>query len=108
MTSDEKAQPNLLNDVDWLLHEPARYNISALLYVLESADFVFVERQTGLTPGNLSAHIRKLAAAGYVKVDKSFAGSFPRTNLTLTPEGRRSFEKYRENMRLVLDNLPEK
>jgi len=108
MTSDETPRANLLNDVDWVIHEPARYNITALLYVLESADFVFVQRQTGLTPGNLSAHVRKLAAAGYVKIDKSFANNFPRTNLTLTAEGRRGFEKYRDNMKRVLDNLPEK
>ena len=107
MASEGKNKANLLSDVDPVVHEPSRYNIAALLYVLESADFVFVQRQTGLTPGNLSAHIRKLADAGYVKIDKGFAGNFPRTNLTLTAEGRRAFEKYRENMKRVLDNLPE-
>lgn len=108
MTSENRPKANLINDVDTLIHEPARYNIAALLYVLENADFVFVQRQTGLTPGNLSAHIRKLAAAGYVKVDKSFVGNFPRTTLTLTKEGRLGFEAYRKNMKRVLDNLPEK
>ena len=108
MTSDDDARVNLINDVDWVIHEPSRYNITALLYVLESADFVFVQRQTGMTPGNLSAHVRKLVQAGYVKVDKGFANNFPRTTLSLTDEGRLGFETYRKNMKQVLDNLPEK
>ncbi|UCG63323.1 MAG: transcriptional regulator [Candidatus Zixiibacteriota bacterium] len=80
----------------------------ALLYVLQSADFVFVQKQTGLTPGNLSAHIRKLAAAGYLKVEKGFAGNFPRTDLTLTAEGRSNFETYRQKMIGALGSLTKK
>lgn len=107
MVSD-RYRPNLIDGVDPLIHEPARYNIMALLYVLRSADFVFVQKQTGLTPGNLSAHIRKLAAAGYLKVEKGFAGSFPRTDLTLTARGRSNFEKYRQKMIGALGSLPKK
>ncbi len=107
MTSD-KRQPNLIDGINQLIHEPSRYNIMALLYVLESADFVFVQKQTGLSPGNLSAHIRRLSAAGYLKIDKRFAGNFPRTNLTLTGQGRRDFEKYREKMLGALGSVPKK
>ena len=47
-------------DIDRLVHEPARFQVMALLYVIESADFTFIMNQLGLTWGNLSAHITKL------------------------------------------------
>ena len=46
--------------LDRLIHEPARYTIMAHLYVVDSADFLFLVRQTGLTWGNLGAHVGKL------------------------------------------------
>jgi DNA-binding transcriptional ArsR family regulator len=58
--------------IDKLIHEPARFNIMAHLYVIQSADFLFLQRQTGLTWGNLSSHLVKLEKASYVKVEKEF------------------------------------
>ncbi|UCE24888.1 MAG: transcriptional regulator [Candidatus Zixiibacteriota bacterium] len=106
--SETSDHPDLIGDIDRLIHEPARYNVVALLYVLKSADFRFVQHQTGLTAGNLSAHLRKLKAAGYLKIDKGFSGNFPHTDLSLTAQGRRSFEKYRDRMKQALDSLPGK
>jgi len=37
-------------------------------------------RQTGLTRGNLSSHIGKLEAAGYVEVKKEFISPFSRVS----------------------------
>ena len=74
--------------------------------VVESADFLFLMRQTGLTRGNLSSHMSKLENAGYLKVIKEFMGRKPHTMLKLTAKGRRAFENYRESMKQVLDRLP--
>ena len=38
-----------LAGVDRVLHEPARLILMALLYPLESADFLYLLRETGLT-----------------------------------------------------------
>ena len=65
----EDRQP--LADIDRVIHEPARLMILAYLYVVESADFLFLMRQTGLTGGNLSSHLSKLEAAGYVDIKDS-------------------------------------
>ncbi|UCD39363.1 MAG: transcriptional regulator [Fidelibacterota bacterium] len=81
--------------------------ILAYLYVVESADFVFLVRQTDLTWGNLSAHISKLEAAGYVEVKKEFVGKKPHTMLSLTADGREAFRSYRQSMKRVLDTLPD-
>ena len=51
--------------IDKLIHEPARLIIIANLYVLESSDFLFLMRQTGLTFGNLSSHLSKLEKGNY-------------------------------------------
>lgn len=55
-----------ISQIDRLIHEPSRFIIMAHLYVVESADFLFLMRPTGLTWGNLSSHLSKLEAAGYL------------------------------------------
>ena len=92
--------------VDRLIHEPSRFMIMAHLYVVESADFLFLMRQTGLTWGNLSSHLSKLEAVGYVAIEKEFLGKKPHTMLRITDDGRVAFQGYRQNMKQVLDELP--
>ncbi len=92
--------------IDRLIHEPARYTIMAYLYVVDSADFVFLVKQTELTWGNLSAHVGKLEAASYVEIKKEFLGKKPHTVASLTQKGRLAFEAYRREMKQVLNKLP--
>jgi DNA-binding MarR family transcriptional regulator len=106
-TPNLSAKPAAPNTVDRLIHEPARFQVMALLYVLDSADFVFVTQQTGLTWGNLSAHVTKLEEGGYIKVEKGFKGKRPQTMLSLTKQGRKAFQAYRQSMQKMLDELPE-
>jgi DNA-binding MarR family transcriptional regulator len=96
-----------MNDIDRLIHEPARLKLMALLYVLESADFTFLMTQTGMTWGNLSTHMSKLEKATYIVVVKTFKGKRPNTMLRLTDAGREAFQKYRQQMQQMLDELPE-
>jgi len=101
--ANEALQP--IVDIDRMIHEPARLMIVSYLYVVESADFLFLMRQTGLTRGNLSSHMSKLEAAGYVAIGKEFVDKIPRTVLWLTSKGRKAFEVYRQSMKQVLDSL---
>jgi len=103
--NEDSLQP--LTDIDRVIHEPARLLILAYLSVVESADFLFLMNQTHLTRGNLSSHLSKLEAAGYVKIKKEFVEKIPRTLLYLTEEGRKAFQEYRHSMRQVLDSLAE-
>jgi len=43
-----------LADLDRVIHSPARLMMMTYLYVVESVDFIFLMRLTGLTWGNLS------------------------------------------------------
>ncbi len=108
MTTDkiDNEEQRPIASVDRLIHEPSRFMIMAHLYVVESADFLFLIRQTGLTWGNLSSHLSKLEAAGYMAIEKEFLGKKPHTMLRITDEGRVAFQKYRQNMKQVLDELP--
>jgi DNA-binding transcriptional ArsR family regulator len=63
-----------VTELDRLIHEPARLLILTILSTVASADFLFLQRETGLTKGNLSAHLSKLEEAGYVKIEKTFKG----------------------------------
>jgi DNA-binding MarR family transcriptional regulator len=97
--------PPQLNDIDRLVHEPARLMVLANLYVVESADFTFLMNQTGLTWGNLSSHLTKLEEAGYVRVLKEFVDRKPHTRLSLTEEGRTAFQNYRQQMQQFIQAL---
>ena len=93
-------------DADRIIHEPARLIITTILYTVESADFLYLLRETGLTKGNLSAHLSKLENAGYVAIEKTFQGKMPRTICRLTDDGRAAFEDYRQRLRRAADSLP--
>ena len=93
--------------IDKIIHEPARLNIMAHLYVIESADFLFMMRQTGLTFGNLSAHMSKLENAGYIEIIKEFIGKKPHTMLKLTEKGRQAFKNYRKQMKKFFNDISE-
>ena len=105
-SSKESKEVKLVVSVDRLIHEPARFSIISYLFVVQSADFTFLQTQTGLTWGNLSSHINKLETAGYVVVEKEFVGKKPHTMLHLTDKGRTAFSNYCKNMREALNTLP--
>ena len=104
-----QTQPELhpLADINQVIHAPARLMVLTYLYVVESADYVFLMRLTGLTWGNLSTHLTKLDEAGYIKMDKEFKGKKPHTTIRLTEQGRVAFREYKRSMQQVLDDLPD-
>lgn len=74
--------------LDRLIHEPGRLAILTVLSSVRDADFVFLQRATGLTKGNLSSHLTKLEAAGLVAIEKRFVHKKPNTNVALTAVGK--------------------
>ena len=96
------AASNAWEALDRLVHEPARLVILVQLSFVEDADFVHLQRTTGLTKGNLSSHIARLEDAGYVRISKGFVGKVPRTVLALTASGREAFDRYRDQLGRLL------
>ncbi len=109
MTSLEPDTNELhpLADLDRTIHSPARLMVMTYLYVVESADFVFLMQLTGLTWGNLSTHLTKLEEAGYVALEKGYKGKKPNTTVSLTEAGRAAFKVYKNGMQAVLNELPD-
>jgi DNA-binding MarR family transcriptional regulator len=96
-----------LEEIDPLIHSPARLKVMTYLYVVEKIDFVYLQRITALTWGNLSKHVTKLEEAGYVGTEKTFENKKPKTTLWLTEQGREAFQKYKDNLQEVFDQLDE-
>ena len=93
-------------EIDRLIHEPARLNIMLNLFVVESADYVFLMNQTGLSWGNLSVQITRLEECGYLLVEKGYRGRKPHSMVSMTETGREAFKRYRSRMKAMLDDLP--
>jgi DNA-binding MarR family transcriptional regulator len=98
---------SLLADLDQVIHAPARLMVLTYLYVVESADYVFLMHLTGLTWGNLATHLNKLEEAGYIEIEKTFKGKKPQSIVRLTERGRSAFQNYRKNIIQALDGLPD-
>jgi DNA-binding MarR family transcriptional regulator len=96
-----------LSDVDRLIHEPSRSVILAILAAVESADFLYLQRETGLTKGNLSVHLSKLEEAGYVSIEKTYRGKLPLTLCRMTEGGRKAFENYRKQLKKFVESTQE-
>lgn len=92
-----------VTELDRLIHEPARLLIVTILSSVASADFLFLQRETGLTKGNLSAHLSKLEEAGYVQIEKTFKGKLPLTICRLTSPGKTALKAYRQQLQSFME-----
>jgi DNA-binding transcriptional ArsR family regulator len=90
-------------ELDRLVHEPGRLAILTLLSSVADADFLFLQRATGLTKGNLSSHLSKLEEAGLVRIDKRFVRKKPRTTVTISRLGRERTARHWEQLEALRD-----
>jgi DNA-binding MarR family transcriptional regulator len=103
MNSDSQSAPSLVG-VDRLIHEPSRSVILAVLSAVESADFLYLLRETGLTKGNLTVHLSRLEVAGYIEIEKTYRGKLPLTLCHITEKGRQAFKDYRQQLKNFLND----
>jgi DNA-binding MarR family transcriptional regulator len=95
-------------ELDPLIHVPARLKIVATLAALPDGDalsFTRLQDMIGLTPGNLLIHLRKLEDAGYLLSEKTGNGAASRTTVVLTGQGRAALEAYTAALRELLAGL---
>ncbi len=92
--------------LDPVIHAPARLRLMVTLAVLADGDtlsFTRLQDMTGLTPGNLITHLRKLEDARYVQMEKTGSGVNTLTAVALTHDGRAALERYTAALRQLLD-----
>jgi DNA-binding MarR family transcriptional regulator len=97
-----------IEDLDPLIHVPARLRIIATLATLPEHDtlsFTRLQNMIGLTPGNLITHLRKLEHAGYLSTEKTGNGPASRTSVALTRQGRTALDTYTAALRDLLAGL---
>jgi len=80
--------------LDKLIHEPARLAIMTILATSQSADFLALQRLTGLTSGNLSVHLSKLAEGELIIFEKQFVDKRPKTQVKITTKGQHELERH--------------
>jgi len=86
--------PDELPELDPVVHGKLRLAVLSLLIGVEKADFTWLRDKTGSTDGNLGAQMLKLEEAGYVAMQKRFAGRKPQTLYRITPAGRKALANY--------------
>jgi DNA-binding HxlR family transcriptional regulator len=89
--------------LDDVIHGRLRLGVMAFLSTAGCADFNTLKAKLAATDGNLSAHLKKLEEAGYVRIDKRFEGKKPVTEATLTPAGRDAFIGYLDAIGRLVD-----
>jgi DNA-binding MarR family transcriptional regulator len=83
-----------IDAIDEVIHGRIRLGIMAYLVTAGQADFGEIRGRLQTTDGNLSVHLRKLEEAGYVAVEKTYAGRKPLTRIAITDPGRSAFEAW--------------
>jgi DNA-binding transcriptional ArsR family regulator len=89
------------SNINRVIHEPVRLAILKILTSVKEVDFNFLLTTLGVTKGNLATHISKLETTGLIEVKKEFRGKMPHTSYRITKMGRRQFQKYWENLKIL-------
>jgi DNA-binding MarR family transcriptional regulator len=97
----------MIQEIDRIIHEPARLLLLIYLYSVDKADFTFLKQQTGMSQGNLSSHLSKLELAGYIHIEKKFRNRRPLTLAKISDSGREAFTSYVKGMHHYFSDLME-
>ena len=71
-----------------IVHAPIRLAVLSILISVDNANFSYLKEATGSSDGNLSTHLSKLEASGYIAIEKKFVGKKPQTLCSITSAGK--------------------
>lgn len=94
-----------LDSIDDVIHGRLRLGVMAYLSAVNPASFPELLSKTGASNGNLSTHLTKLEAAGFIRQEKGYKGKRPQTLVHLTSNGRQAWIEYLDAMRGLLGEL---
>ena len=92
-------------ELNRVIHEPARLAILTVLSACDSADFIFLRSETGLTAGNLSVQMTRLEEAGFLTVKKVIEKKRTQTTLAITSRGRGELSSYWRSMERLRNQI---
>ncbi|NBU33070.1 transcriptional regulator [bacterium] len=88
--------------LDSLIHQPARLSIMAALAATKEVEFSTMRDTIEISDSLLSRYTSTLEEAGYIKVRKAFVGRRPKTWLAITVAGRKAFDSHVEMLRQIV------
>ncbi|MCY4628053.1 MAG: transcriptional regulator, partial [Acidobacteria bacterium] len=88
--------------MDELLLSRVRLAVIAELVAVEWSTFTDLQKSVKATNGNLSAHLGKLIAGGYVTERKRFVRRRPQTRYRLTDAGRAALVRHVERLQTLV------
>ena len=100
MSSDLEIDIDAVDDV---IHGRLRLGVMAYLSAVNPASFPELLSKLGTSNGNLSTHLTKLEAAGFVRQEKGYKGKRPQTLVHLTKQGRLAWIGYLDAMKDLLN-----
>jgi DNA-binding MarR family transcriptional regulator len=80
-------------DLDDAVLSRPRLSILAALVGGGEVDFTYLQKNLGISDGNLGTHLRKLEAENYIRAKKVFVKRKPKTWFQITTEGRSALER---------------
>lgn len=91
-----------LSAIDDVIHGRLRLGVMAYLSGCGMAEFNELKTKLQASDGNLSVQLRKLEEAGYVAIEKTYAGRKPLTRVSITDAGRTAFVAYLDAIEKLL------
>lgn len=91
-----------ISRIDDVIHGRLRLGVMAYLSGAGHADFNELKTKLSASDGNLSVQLRKLEEAGYIEIEKTYAGRKPLTRVVLTDKGRAAFVSYLDAIEKLL------
>lgn len=88
--------------IDDVIHGRLRLGVMAYLSGSGMAEFNELKIKLQASDGNLSVQLRKLEEAGYVAIEKTYAGRKPLTRVSITEAGRNAFIAYLDAIEKLL------
>lgn len=79
------------------LHE-IRLKLMCRLLHQKEVDFIWIQKNTGFSSGNLSLQALRLKKAGYLEIKKQFKGNYPSTSFQITKQGKTALISFFESI----------
>jgi DNA-binding HxlR family transcriptional regulator len=102
------SAPFDIGEIDDVIHGRLRLGVMAFLSGAHVAEFNQLKAKLETTDGNLSVHLRKLEQAGFVAIEKTYAGRKPLTRIRLTDKGRDAFIDYLNAISKLTEGVPQR
>jgi DNA-binding MarR family transcriptional regulator len=88
-----------------IVHQRVRLGILTIAHEARRVEFSYLRTSLELTAGNLSQHLGVLEDAGFITLEKGYAGKRARTWITITRAGRAALAEEITQLKLLISQI---